>query len=380
VTLAVRLLGPLEVECDGGRVVFGAPMERALVALLALSVGRVVSTDRVIDELWLEPPPSARRSIRVLVSRVRRALGESGAGATLLTRSPGYMFDGAAVVVDAVQFETLAASGHALLAEGRVDDAAETLANSLALWRGDGLAECTGTHLRAEAARLDELRLAALEDRVDADLERGRHADLIAEVTALCRSNPLRERLWGQLVVALYRCGRQAEALRAYDAVRTVLRDELGIDPSPDLRLLERAVLSQDPQLASHFGSPRGGPRSQPTTRSVLRVARPRSSFVGRASALDGVGVAHGAPPRHPDRCWWVRKDEIGIGGRVALPSDVLERSGPCRPREGHGLATGARCRRDGCRYARRRRSGARTRGRCAIPHRSTPACRPRQL
>ena len=126
-TLAVRLLGPLEVECDGGRVVFGAPMERALVALLALSVGRVVSTDRVIDELWLEPPPSARRSIRVLVSRVRTALGEFGAGATLLTRSPGYMFDGAAVVVDAVQFETLAASGHALLAEGRVDEVARMI-------------------------------------------------------------------------------------------------------------------------------------------------------------------------------------------------------------------------------------------------------------
>jgi predicted ATPase/DNA-binding SARP family transcriptional activator len=262
-------------------------MERTVVSLLALSVGRVVSVDRIVDELWSDPPPSARRSARVLVSRIRRALRESGADGVLVTRSPGYLFDGA-VDVDAARFEALVDVGQRLLTAGRGDDASATFVSALSLWSGDGVDEPVGTHLRAEATRLEELRFRALEGRIDADLACGRHVAVIAELSALCRTHPLRERLWAQLVTALYRGGRQADALRAYGEIRTSLRDELGIDPSPELRQLERAVLVQDPELNVSRPS-QGEPASRPAPRAALRVPRPRSSFVGRVDAISGV-------------------------------------------------------------------------------------------
>ena len=231
-----RILGPLEVVDDDRPLPLGGERQRALLALLLTRPNQVVSTDRLADELWgAQPPKTALNTIQYYVSQLRKTLGAD----RIVTRPPGYLIRVEPEELDLARFEQLAQEG-----------SAESLHAALELWRGPALADLTfESFAREEATRLEELRLVAQERRIDADLEAGRTAELVSELERLIAEHPLRERLRGQLMLALYRSGRQAEALSAYQAARSTLVDELGIDPGPELQELERAMLRQDPAL-----------------------------------------------------------------------------------------------------------------------------------
>src|SRR6266508_3397090 len=254
-----RILGPLEVEHEGRQLLLEGRQQRALLALLLLHANEVVPVDAIIDELWPEtPPPSATRSVHALVSRLRRLLegepparnGGEGDNGVLLTRSHGYLLRVAPGELDLHRFESLLRAGRDALAAGQADIAARTLREALALWRGPPLAEFAHNSFAViEIARLNELRLSALEERIEADLAAGRSAELVAELEALVATHPLRERLRGQLMLALYRSGRQADALQVYQDTRRVLVGELGIEPSQALQRLEQGILRQEGSL-----------------------------------------------------------------------------------------------------------------------------------
>jgi YVTN family beta-propeller protein len=238
-----RVLGPLEVVEDGHTFSLGGRKQRALLAALLLQANEVVSSDRLIDELWGESPPAtASKAVQVYVSGLRKELGDG----FLLTRPPGYVLNVAPADLDLARFERLVAEAR----DAQPEEAAEKLRSALALWRGPALADLAyEPFAQTEIARLEELRLTALEDRIEADLALGRHAELVPELESLVARQPLRERLRGQLMRALYGSGRQAEALEAYQAARGTLMEELGLEPSPALQRLERAILEQDPSL-----------------------------------------------------------------------------------------------------------------------------------
>ena len=250
-----RILGPLEVYEAGRRVELGGARQRALLAILLTRANQVVARDVLIDQLFGEEPRgTAAGLLQVYVSRLRKSLEpdrkhrqQTG---IIVTKAPGYLVRVERDELDLERFERLAEEGREALLAGDPEAARERLVEALALWRGPALADFSyEPFAQAEARRLDELRLAALEDRIDADLALGRHAALVGEVEGLVEQFPLRERLRGQLMLALYRSGRQAEALDAYQAARRVLVDDLGLEPSAALQELERAILRQDPSL-----------------------------------------------------------------------------------------------------------------------------------
>ena len=231
----LRVLGPVEALVDGRPIALGTPKQRAVLAMLALRVGHTVSADRLAEGLWGEhPPPSAPKMVQLYVSHLRRLL--DGNGAEIVTHGRGYelrLVDGD---VDAVQFERL------------LDDARPR--EALALWRGEALADLVDEPFAAaEIRRLDGLRLHANELAVDADIEAGRHGEVIGELEALIDAHPLREQLHARRMLALYRCGRQAEALEAYRDARAVLVEQVGVEPGVELRRLQDAILAQDPAL-----------------------------------------------------------------------------------------------------------------------------------
>jgi DNA-binding SARP family transcriptional activator len=283
--LDFRVLGPLQVATNGTHLPLGGAKQRAVLALLLLHANEVVSVDRLIDELWGESPPgSAANIVQGYVSHLRKAL-EPGRGRgeheLLVSRPPGYALLLTPSQLDAKRFELLAGEGRRLLDEGDAGAAAERLRDALALWRGPPLADLAyEPFVRPDADRLEELRLAALEDRIDADLALGREGALVGELRELVAGHPLRERLRGQLMAALYRSGRQAEALDVYRDGRRVLSDELGIEPGPALRELERSILQHDPAL--------GGPAPPPT--AIMR--RRRWPLVAPAGAVAAVAAA----------------------------------------------------------------------------------------
>ena len=242
-----RILGPLEAWDAGREVALGGPKPRALLAVLLLHANEVVPADRLIDELWGEDSlESAAGALRVNVSRLRKALPPE----VLATRPPGYVLRLGADELDLHRFERLVDEGRSLLARGLAAAASERLGEALALWRGPALADFTyELFAQGALARLEEIRLAAFELKIEADLDLGRHNELIGELEALVSEHPLRERLRGFLMTALYRSGRQAEALEAYQEARRALVDGLGLEPSPGLQELERAILQQDPAL-----------------------------------------------------------------------------------------------------------------------------------
>ncbi|MDQ3875236.1 MAG: AfsR/SARP family transcriptional regulator, partial [Actinomycetota bacterium] len=252
-----RILGPLEVHAGGRTVPLGGGKQRAVLAILLLHANQPVSTNRLIDELWGdEPPDTAAKAVQVYVSQLRKVLQPPGSPEVLLTRPSGYQLQLEPDELDLHRFERLTAGARRALANGHAARASGMLREALALWRGPALADFALEPLaQVESARLEELRLAALEDRIDADLALGRHADLVAELEALVSQYPFRERLRGQLMLALYGSGRQAEALDVYQKTRRVLVDELGIDPSMGLQRLEKAILRQDPALDAPAGA-----------------------------------------------------------------------------------------------------------------------------
>jgi predicted ATPase/DNA-binding SARP family transcriptional activator len=284
--LEFRLLGPLEVRRDGHPIALRGGKPRSVLAMLLLHAGEVVSTDRLIEALWGERPPStAQNALQAHVAALRRALEPQRA--VLITRPPGYLLEIGSVDLDTVRFESLVSDGHAALPEDPAY-AAELLREALALWRGPALADFAyESFAQAEAARLEEMRLAALEDRLEADLALGRHAEVVPEVERLLAEHPLRERLAGQLMIALYRCGRQADASDVFQSTRSALVEKLGMEPGPALRQLLEQVLGQDPELEL------AAPRSPGATASTDPERHPRhnlpielTSFVGREQEL----------------------------------------------------------------------------------------------
>jgi DNA-binding SARP family transcriptional activator len=243
------ILGSFEVRHEGRPVVLGGTKQRALLALLTLHPNEVLSTERLVEELWGDnPPDTATPALQVYVSRLRKALEPNGPPYRfLVTRAPGYAFlleDGAR---DVDRFLALVADAHETADPA---ERAETLREALALWRGEALADLTyEPFVQAEAARLEELRLVALEERIAADLQLGGHTEVVPELESLIAAHPLRDRFRCQLMLALYRSGRQADALATYREGRRLLSDELGLEPGPELQELERQILRHDPAL-----------------------------------------------------------------------------------------------------------------------------------
>ena len=287
--MEVLLLGALDVLDDAG-----SPIEirgvklRTLLALLALRVGEVVPTNRIIEDLWgeqeLQDPLNA---VQVVVSKLRRALqaGRDDGAVTIATSTAGYSLDLEPEAVDAIRFERLSALGRRLLAEGDAEAAARVFEEGLALWRGPALADVADDDFeRGDRTRLDELRLMTIEQRIEAELALGRHDTAIADLERLTTEHPLREHLRVLQMLALYRAGRQADALRAFQAARSFLGDELGLDPGPELQELEGAILRQDPSLDA--------PGTAIESRSRSKIPVPISSFIGRTEELETVVAA----------------------------------------------------------------------------------------
>jgi DNA-binding SARP family transcriptional activator/RecA/RadA recombinase len=316
-----RILGPLEVVEGGRPVDVGSPKQRAVLAVLVINANRVVSVDRLIDELWGDEAPSAATgTLQAYVSNLRRALEPGRAPReppqVLVTRAPGYLLRLDPADLDAARFEAEAAAGNRLLAEGRAAQARTTLDAALARWRGPALADFAfESFAQGEIARLHELRLGAEEDRLAALVDLGSHAEAVAMAEGLVAGQPLRERVWGLLMTALYRSGRQADALRAYQTARRHLAEELGLEPGPALRRLEADMLAQAPSLdwrpaptvpaaepvAAPEPAPAPGPHEeaggeQPLVGRVAEVDRLRVVLARVAAGRGGVVVVGGEP------------------------------------------------------------------------------------
>jgi len=360
-----RLLGPLEVLREGRPVPLRAAKQRALLAALLIHRAKVVSVDTLVESLWQESPPvGARHALEAHASRLRSALGDA---ATLVAQPPGYLLDADPASIDAVRFEQLLAEAR----EARPADparAAARAADALALWRGPALADFTyELFAQAEIARLEQLRWDALELRVDADLALGR-GDLVAELEGLVASEPLRERLRAQLMLALYRDGRQADALAAYRDARATLVEELGVEPGPELRALEAAILRHDETLALPAQSPVPAQRKlatilfadladstalavsldPETLRSVQRrYFEAASAAVAQHGgtiekfAGDAVMAVFGTPLAHEDDALRAVRAAVDVRDAVAGLGETLERELGVGVAVRVGLATG---------------------------------------
>ncbi len=245
--MQLAILGPLEVTGVRGQVPLPAPRHQTVLAMLLLEANRVVPVERLVDAVWDENPPSTSKAqIQICVSALRRLLAEAGMPKAIVTRVPGYQFQCADARLDVQEFERLEVAARLAASERRLTDAAKAFDEALALWRGEPLAGVNSRVVRAAATRLEEHRLAVLEEQIDVRLHLGYHNELIGELMELVSEHPLRERLRGQLMVALYRAGRRAEALEVYRTAHRTFVDELGLEPGDELRQLERAILSGD--------------------------------------------------------------------------------------------------------------------------------------
>ena len=301
-----RLLGPLEVVEGDRSLPLGGHKQRSLLAVLLLHANEVVSSERLIDDLWGEAPPAtAAKSVQVYVSGLRKQLGEG----RLVTRTPGYVLRVDPSELDVARFERLVAEARS----ARPERAAEKLYDALALWRGPPLADLAyEPFAQEEITRLEELHLGAVEQRIDAELATGRHADVVAELEALIGRHPLRERLRGQLMLALYRSGRQAEALETYQAARSALIEELGIEPSRRIRDLHQAILAQDSSSRqSTVTTRRRAGAGGRVVRPVERRIRGTRARAGRAGA-------------EPSRTRW----PVGAGSSWSPASPASARAG----------------------------------------------------
>jgi len=311
--LEFRILGPLEVSDETGPIALGGQRQRALLTVLLLEAGRVIPTDRLVDLLWgEEAPKTATTSLQNSISRLRRELGED----VLETRAPGYVLRAEAQQVDAGRFEQLLRDARQAPPEERRN----TLQRALELWRGQALAEFTFEQFaQAEIRRLEELRLVALEERIDADLELGRHGDVVGELEALVGQHPLRETFCRQLMLALYRAGRQAEALDAYQHARTRFVEELGIEPGPELKRLQAEILRHEAGIATP------GTEQAPADEEGEIV---KALLAGRGIPVLGLDGA-GDLATHLARAFDVPKDRPVDLARVSQYVATMKGSGP---------------------------------------------------
>ena len=272
-----RVLGPLEVVEDGRLIALGAGRQSMLLACLLLRANEVVSRDHLIDALWGEQPrKTARNALQVQVHALRKRLGPE----RIATEEPGYRLLVEPGELDLERFEQLVGQGRSELASGDADQAASIFREALGLWRGPPLADVAyEAFAQSDIARLGELRLVALEERIDADLALARHLELVPELEALVADHPLRERLEGQLMLALYRSGRQTDALAAFRRVRRALHEELGLEPGPELQELQQAILRQDAVLRVE----------PPELRARRHLPAPQTALLGRRHELDEV-------------------------------------------------------------------------------------------
>jgi DNA-binding SARP family transcriptional activator len=278
-----RVLGPVEAVAEGHSVPLPAAKPRALLVLLLLNRNRVVSVGELIEGLWGEgPPETAAKGLQGYVSQLRKTFGAD----RLATKPPGYVLRVEDGELDLDRFDALVGKGRELLALGDAEGATLRLAEALALWRGPALTEFNEPFARDSGARLDESRLTAIEDRIDGDLMLGRHAQVVPELEQLVAEEPYRERLREQLMLALYRSDRQTEALELYRRTRETLSEELGIEPSPALQELERAILQHDPALRVERRPPR---------LAEAAAAAPTRTRARRLLAALGVVIALGA-------------------------------------------------------------------------------------
>ncbi|MCB5163529.1 tetratricopeptide repeat protein [Streptomyces bambusae] len=380
---AFRILGPLQVAGPRGPVRVPPGRQEAILAALLLETNRVVSTDSLVDLIWDDTPPdTARTQVQICVSRLRKLFTGAGIDAAITTRPPGYVLTTGPESVDSALFSREVAEARALGKAGRPAEAVERLRAAEALWQGDCLGGVPGESLRSRALQLDEERLTAVETRIQLELDLGRHHQLVAEIQLLVRAHALRERLRGQLMLALYRSGRQAEALESYRAGRELLVDELGLEPGEELRKLESAILSGDPALhagqpggpgaadrfgrtgadgggtavrAAAFGGPAAGPGSGSGLGAVPGAGL--GSGVGAASGA-GLGAVPGAGPGttgsgavtggFPDVSAWSGRAGLtagaGLPGAAGFLTAGLPGAGAPRgaePRGGAGLAPG---------------------------------------
>jgi DNA-binding SARP family transcriptional activator len=312
VTLQFRILGPLEVSDETGHVALGGPKQRGLLAILLLDAGRVVPTDRLVDLMWGEEVPrTATASLQNAVGRLRRVLGAD----VLQTRSPGYVLRVESDQIDARRFEQALIDARRLPAEQRRD----RLDDALALWRGPALAEFAfDDFAQAEIRRLEELRLVAHGERIDTALELGRHGDVIGELEGLIRDHPLRETFRRQLMLALYRAGRQAEALDVYQDARARFIDELGIEPGPELKRLQAEILRHEAGLAAS-ASPAPADEEGEIVKALL---------AGRVVPVIGVDGA-GELAEHLAKAFSVPDDRPIDLARVSQYVATMQGSGP---------------------------------------------------
>jgi peptide/nickel transport system substrate-binding protein len=339
-----RILGSFEVRVDGRRAALGGEKPQALLAILLLHRNEVVSADQLIDGLWDESPPaSALPTLRAYVSRLRKALNgaaESAAGArdcgagssdgVLLTRGRGYLLRVTSGELDFERFQELAEHGRDALASGDAGEAASLLREALGVWRGPPLAEFAyEPFAQAAIAQLEELRLAAIEDRVEADLALGQSRELVGELRELVARHPLRERLRGQLMLALYRSGRQAEALESYQAFRRRLSEELGLEPGPAVQQLEHAILGRDRVLDAQVVPARAGEGELTPTGPVVSHHRRRLVMALTGAVLAAIAIAAAAIvlTRGPSR-----SGDVIPGNSVGAVSPKGDRAAPVVP------------------------------------------------
>ena len=299
-------MGPVEARIADGLASLGGSRQLSVLAILLLHANEVVPSERLIDLVWNgSAPPTAATALQGYGSGLRKAIERDRAQpSVILTQGRGYVARVAQDELDVLRFEELASRGRAHLAGGRPQEAADAFADALALWRGPALANVRDEPFAQEPIRhLEELRIAAIENHVEARLATGQHGEVIAQLELLVAEHPLRERLRGQLMLALYRSGRQAEALEAFAAARRMLVDELGIEPAGPLRALHQSILEQDPALAAPQPAPAAGvPRPEAaeisarssTASSASRPTRGGPSAAGpeAASSRTGRGAA----------------------------------------------------------------------------------------
>ncbi|MFL6161144.1 MAG: BTAD domain-containing putative transcriptional regulator [Jatrophihabitantaceae bacterium] len=285
--MKLRILGPLDVVADGQAVRIGGPRERIVLAMLALRANRVTSVEQLVDAVWGELPPStARAQIQSCISGLRKVLDDAGLPDAIQTRAGGYLLTVAEDRLDSEKFGKLVAQAHRQVAEQRLPEAAATLREALGLWRGPALSGVQSDLVQRGCAVLEDARIAAVEELMRLDLQLGRHAEISGELRVLVAEHPLRERLYEFLVLALYRSGRQAEALEVCRRARVTMISELGLEPRQELQTLERAVLNRDPSLGlpSESGQP-ANPAEKPLS-SPRQLPSSIADFIGRQSQI----------------------------------------------------------------------------------------------